>query len=75
MKGRVLLRCRFTFPLRTGAGVTSDRKKVRTAPVQLAIVQYDDVDIADACAIQKFSADFIKPVFNHIVALVLGEKL
>jgi hypothetical protein len=41
---------------------------------QLAVVQYHDVDISDACAIQKFSADFVKPVFNHIVAPVLGEK-
>jgi len=42
--------------------------------VQPAILQYHDLDIGDACAIQKFSADFVKPVFNHVAAPVLGEK-
>jgi hypothetical protein len=74
VKGRVLLRSRFTFPLAAGAGVASNGIKEWTTAVQLAVVQYHDVDIADACAIQKLSADFIKPVFNHIAAPVLGEK-
>jgi hypothetical protein len=74
-KARMLLGSRFTFPLPGGAGVASDRVKEWTAAVQLAIVQYYDVDIADVCAIQKLCADFIKPVLNHIAAPVLGEKL
>jgi hypothetical protein len=56
MKGRMLLRGRFAFPLSTRAGVASDRIKVRTATVQLAIVQYYDVDIADTCAVQNARA-------------------
>ena len=65
MKGRMLLGSRLTFPLPVGAGVVSDSIKVRTTAVQLAVAQYQDVDIADTCTIQKFSADFVKSVLNH----------
>jgi hypothetical protein len=65
MKGRMLLGSRLTFPLPVGAGVASDRIKVRTTAVQLAVAQYQDVDIADIRAIQEFGADFVKSVLNH----------
>jgi hypothetical protein len=64
-EARVLLSGRFTFPLATGAGVAPDRIKIRTAAVQLAIAQYQDVDVADTRAIQEFGADLVKPVLNH----------
>jgi hypothetical protein len=67
MKARMLLGSRLTFPLPVGAGVASDRIKVRTTAVQLAVAQYQDVDIADIRAIQEFGADFVKSVLNHIV--------
>jgi hypothetical protein len=56
---------RLALPLATGTAIASDRIKVRTTAVQLAVVNYDDVDVADTCTIQKFSADFIKAVLNH----------
>jgi hypothetical protein len=61
-------------PLPAGAGVASNGIKERTTAVQLPVVQYHDVDIGDAYAIQKLCVDFIKPVFNHIAAPVLSEK-
>jgi hypothetical protein len=73
-KARMLLSSRFTFPFPTGARVASNGVKEWTATVQLPVVQYYDVDVADAYAIQHFSADLVKPVLNHIVAPVLGDK-
>ena len=67
VKGRMLLSGRLTFPLPVGAGVAPDRIKVRTTAVQLAVAQYQDVDIADTRAIQEFGADLVKSVLNHIV--------
>jgi len=73
VKGRMLLSGRLTFPLPVGAGVAPDRIKVRTTAVQLAVAQYQDVDIADTCAIQEFGADLIKSVLNHIVLCAVGS--
>jgi len=73
VKGRMLLSGRLTFPLPIGACVASDRIKVRTTAVQLAVAQYQDVDIADTRAIQEFCADLIKSVLNHIVLCAVGS--
>ena len=75
MKGRMLLGSRLTFPLPVGAGVASDRIKVRTTAVQLAVAQNQDVDIADTRAIQEFGADFIKSVLNQKLRQCWCEKL
>jgi hypothetical protein len=65
VKGSMLLGRRFTLPLTAGAGLASDRIKVRTTTVQFSIVHEYDVHIADVHAIQHFSANLIKPIFYH----------
>jgi hypothetical protein len=47
----MLLSCCLTFPLSVGAGVAANGIKEGTATVQLAVVQYYDLDIADAHAV------------------------
>ena len=65
VKARMLLSSRLTFPLASGTAITANRIKVRATAVQIAVVQYYDVDIADTYAVQKFSADLIQAVSNH----------
>jgi hypothetical protein len=48
MKAPMFLGSGLTFPLAVGAGVATDGVKVWTAAVQLAVVQYYDVDVGDA---------------------------
>jgi hypothetical protein len=72
VKGRMLLGSRLTFPLAVGAGVASDRIKVRTTAVQLAVAQHQDVDIADTRAIQEFGADLVSP-FLIILLCAVGS--
>jgi hypothetical protein len=68
----MLLSSRFASPLPAGAGVASSIKEW-TATVQLAVVQYYDVDIADAHAVEHFRGDLIKPVPNHDFCSQCGQ--
>jgi hypothetical protein len=53
MIGSMLWSGRFAFPLSTRASVASDCIIVGTAPVQLTVLQYHDVDIANAAKTQR----------------------